>query len=204
MARLIYSAISSLDGYIEDRDGNFDWAMPDEEVHGFINNLERSAGTHLYGRRMYETLMVWETDPNLAAESPLLRDFAEIWQAADKIVYSKTLEAVSTRKTQMERNFNPTVIRQLKEAVEHDILIGGPELAAHAFRAGLIDECHLFLTPIIVGGGKQSLPDNVRLELELLEERRFGSSVVFLRYRTRQGRATYRTAGTVRVFRRCF
>jgi len=190
MARLIYSAISSLDGYIEDRNGKFDWAAPDEEVHRFINNLERSAGTHLYGRRMYETLMVWETDPNLAAESPLLRDFAEIWQAADKIVYSKTLEAVSTRKTQMERNFNPTVIRQLKEAVEQDILIGGPELAAHAFRAGLIDECHLFLTPIIVGGGKPALPDNVRLELELLEERRFGSGVVFLRYRTRQGRAT--------------
>ena len=190
MAQLIYSAISSLDGYIEDRDGNFDWAMPDEEVHRFINNLERRAGTHLYGRRMYETLMVWETDPNLAAESPLLRDFAEIWQAADKIVYSKTLEAVSTRNTQLERNFNPTVIRQLKETVEHDILIGGPDLAAHAFRAGLIDECHLFLTPIIVGGGKQSLPDNVRLELELLEERRFGSGVVFLRYRTRQGRAS--------------
>ena len=190
MARLIYSAISSLDGFIEDMEGNFDWAAPDEEVHRFINNLERSAGTHLYGRRMYETLIVWETDPNLAAESPLLRDFAEIWQAADKIVYSKTLEAVSTRKTQLERNFNPTVIRQLKEAVEHDILIGGPELAAHAFRAGLIDEYHLFLTPIIVGGGKPSLPDNVRLELELLEERRFGNGVVFLRYRTRQGRAT--------------
>ncbi len=188
MARLIYSAISSLDGYIEDRDGKFDWAAPDEEVHRFINNLERSAGTYLYGRRMYETMMVWETDPNLAAESPLMRDFAEIWQAADKIVYSKTLEAVSTRKTQLERNFDPEAIRQLKEAVEHDILIGGPELAAHAFRAGLIDECHLFLTPIIVGGGKQSLPDNVRLELELLEERRFGSGVVFLRYRTRQGR----------------
>ena len=190
MARLIYSAISSLDGYTEDMNGNFDWAAPDEEVHRFINNLERSAGTHLYGRRMYETLMVWETDPNLAADSPLTRDFAEIWQAADKIVYSRTLEAVSTRKTQMERNFNPEAIRRLKEAVEQDILIGGPELAAHAFRAGLIDECHLFLIPIIVGGGKPSLPDNVRLELELLEERRFGSGVVFLRYRTRQGRAT--------------
>jgi dihydrofolate reductase len=190
MAHLIYSAISSLDGYTEDMDGKFDWAAPDEEVHRFINNLERSAGTHLYGRRMYETLMVWETDPNLAGESPLLRDFAEIWQAADKIVYSKTLEAVSTRKTQMERNFDPEVIRQLKKTAEHDILIGGPELAAHAFRAGLIDECHLFLTPIIVGGGKRSLPGNVRLELELLEERRFGSGVVFLRYRTRQGKAT--------------
>ncbi|MEN4010443.1 MAG: dihydrofolate reductase family protein [Chloroflexota bacterium] len=189
MARLIYSAIASLDGYIEDMKGAFDWAAPDEEVHAFINNLERSAGTHLYGRRTYETLMVWETDPNLAAGSPLLRDFADIWQAAHKIVYSKTLQAVSTRKTQLERSFDPAVIRQLKQAVEADILIGGPNLAAHAFRAGLIDECHLFLTPIIVGGGKPSLPDNVRLELELLEERRFGSGVVFLRYRTCQGNA---------------
>ncbi len=189
MARLIYSAISSLDGYIEDVNGHFDWAAPDEAVHRFINDLERSAGTHLYGRRMYETLMVWETDPSLAAESPLLRDFAETWQAADKIVYSKTLAAVFTRKTQLERNFNPAVIQQLKAAVEQDILIGGPELAAHAFRAGLIDECHLFLTPIIVGGGKPALPDNVRLELELLEERRFDSGVVFLRYRTGQGNA---------------
>ena len=190
MADLIYSAISSLDGYIEDTDGKFDWAMPDEEVHRFINNLERAAGTHLYGRRMYETMMVWETDPNLAAESPLLRDFAEIWQAANKIVYSKTLETVSTRKTQIERNFDPEVIRQLKVATEHDILIGGPDLAAHAFRSGLIDECHLFLTPIIVGGGKRSLPNDVRLALDLLDERRFGNGMVFLRYRARQGRAT--------------
>ena len=156
----------------------------------FITNLIRADGTHLYGRRMYETMMVWETNPNLAGESPLMRDFAEVWQAADKIVYSRTLEAVSTRKTQIERNFNPEAIRRLKETVEQDILIGGPELAAHAFRSGLIDECHLFIIPIIVGGGKQSLPDNVRLELELLEERRFGSGVVFLRYRTRQGRAS--------------
>jgi dihydrofolate reductase len=190
MARLIYSALSSLDGYIEDRDGNFDWAMPDEEVHRFINNLERPVGTYLYGRRMYETMLVWETDPSFTAESPLLRDYAEIWQAADKIVYSKTLEAVSTRKTQIERNFDPEAIRQLKAAAGQDISIGGPGLAAHAFRAGLIDECHLFLTPIIVGGGKPSLPDNVRLELELLEERRFGNGMVYLRYRTRQGRAT--------------
>ena len=190
MARLIYSAISSLDGYTEDMEGNFDWAAPDEEVHRFINNLERTAGTHLYGRRMYETLMVWETDPNLAAESPLLREFAEMWQAANKIVYSRTLQAASTRKTQLERNFDPEAIRQLKETVEQDILIGGPELAAHAFRAGLIDECQLFITPIIVGGGKPALPDNVWLELELLEERRFGNGVVFLRYRARQGRTT--------------
>src|SRR5688500_10230044 len=148
MAHLIYSAISSLDGYTEDRDGKFDWAAPDEEVLRFINNLERAAGTYLYGRRMYETMMVWETNPNLAAASPLMQDFAEIWQAANKIVYSKTLETVSTPKTQLERTLDPEAIRQLKEAVEQDILIGGPELAAHAFRSGLIDECHLFLTPI--------------------------------------------------------
>lgn len=186
MARLIYSAISSLDGYTEDINGNFDWAAPDEEVMGFINDLERPAGTHLYGRRMYETLLVWETDPTLAAGSPIDRDYAKIWQAADKIVYSRTLQDVSTRKTNVERNFDPEAVRQLKESADHDILIGGPELAAQAFRAGLIDECQLFLTPIIVGGGKRSLPDNVRLELELLEERRFGSGVVFLRYRIKQ------------------
>src|SRR5512147_142100 len=134
MAHLIYSAISSLDGYTEDMDGKFDWAAPDEEVHRFINNLERATGTYLYGRRMYETMMVWETDPNLAADSPVTRDFAEMWQAADKIVYSKTLSAVSTHKTQIERNFNPETIQQLKKTAQHDILIGGPELAAHAFR----------------------------------------------------------------------
>ena len=187
MANLIYVANMSLDGYTEDKDGKFDWTDPSEEVEvfRFITNLVRATRTHLYGRRMYQTMMVWETNPNLAAESPLRRDFAEIWQAADKIVYSRTLEAVSTRKTQIERNFNPEAIRQLKEAVEQDILIGGPELPAHAFRAGLIDECHLFLVPIIVGGGKPALPANVRLELELLDERRFGNGAVFLRYRVR-------------------
>jgi dihydrofolate reductase len=185
MSLLIYSAISSLDGYIEDKDGNFDWAMPDEEVHRFINDLERTVGTYLYGRRMYEIMMVWETYPNLAADSPLTQDFAQIWQAATKIVYSKTLETASTRKTQIEQNFDPEAIQQLKKTVQHDIGIGGPELAAHAFRSGLIDECHLFLTPILVGGGKRALPDDVRLELELLEERRFGNGMVFLRYRIR-------------------
>ena len=191
MAHVIYIANLSLDGYTEDMDGKFDWTdHPDEEGFRFITNLVRATGSHLYGRRMYETMMVWETDPNLAAQSPLMRDFAEIWQAADKIVYSRTLETISTRKTQLERTFDPEAIRQLKEAVEHDILIGGPELAAHAFRAGLIDECHLFLLPIIVGGGKRALPDNVRLELELLEERRFGNGAVFLRYRTKQRKAT--------------
>ena len=187
MARLIYSALSSLDGYIEDREGNFDWAAPDEEVHEFINNLERPAGTHLYGRRMYETMKVWETDPGFAADSPLTSDFAEIWQSADKIVYSRTLESVSTRRTRLERAFDPEAIRQLKGSAGHDILIGGPELAAQAFRSGLVDECHLFLIPIIVGGGKRSLPEDVRTELELLEERRFANGTVFLRYRTRPG-----------------
>lgn len=190
MAHLIYTINTSLDGYIEDRDGKFDWTAPTEEYFRFITNLVRKAGTYLYGRRLYEAMMVWETDPNLAAESPLRRDFAEIWQAANKIVYSKTLETVSTRKTQLERSFDPEAIRRLKEAVDQDILIGGADLAAQAFRSGLIDECHLFLLPIIVGGGKKSLPDNVRLELELLDERRFGSGVVFLRYRTRQGKTT--------------
>ncbi len=190
MGRLIYVANLSLDSYTEDRDGNFNWTEPAEEVFRFITNLIRADGTHLYGRRMYETMMVWETNPNLAGESPLMRDFAEVWQAADKIVYSRTLAAVLTRKTRLERNFDPAAIRQLKEAVDHDILIGGPELAAHAFRSGLIDECQLFIIPIIVGGGKQALPDNVRLNLELLEEHRFGNGVVFLRYRISPGSGT--------------
>jgi dihydrofolate reductase len=188
MANLIYVANMSLDGYTEDKEGKFDWTEPSEEYFRFITNLVRVTRTHLYGRRMYESMMVWETDPNLAAESPLRRDFAEIWQAANKIVYSRTLETISTRKTQLERTFDPEVIRQLKAASEHDIMIGGPELAAHAFRAGLIDECQLFVIPILVGGGKSALPDNVRSELELLEERRFGNGTVFLRYRIRQGK----------------
>jgi dihydrofolate reductase len=190
MANLIFVANTSLDGFTEDKDGKFDWTEPSEELFGFVTNIVRAARTHLYGRRMYETMMVWETDPNLAAVSPLMRDFAEIWQAANKIVYSRTLETISTRKTQLEQTFAPEAIRQLKATVEHDILIGGPELAAHAFRAGLIDECHLFLIPILVGGGKSALPGNVRMELELLAERRFRNGTVYLRYRTRQGRAT--------------
>jgi dihydrofolate reductase len=190
MANLIYVVNLSLDGYSEDKDGKFDWTDPDGEAFRFITDIVRTMHTHLYGRRMYEAMMLWETDPNLAAQSPLTRDFAETWQAANKIVYSKTLETVSTRKTQLERTFDPEAIRQLKEAAEQDILIGGPELAAHAFRAGLIDECHLFLIPIIVGGGKSALPDNVQLELKLLEERPFSNGTVFLRYQAKQGRAT--------------
>jgi dihydrofolate reductase len=190
MANLIYVANTSLDGYTEDKDGKFDWTEPSEEYFRFITNLVRATRTHLYGRRMYESMMVWETDPNLAAESPLRRDFAEIWQAANKIVYSRTLEAASTRQTKIERNFDPEAIRRLKESVEQDIHIGGAELAAQAFRSGLIDECHLFLLPVTVGGGKPCLPEHVRLDLELLEERRFGNGDVFLRYRTKQGKAT--------------
>jgi dihydrofolate reductase len=185
MAKLIYSAITSLDGYIEDQDGNFDWAAPDAEVHAFINDLERSPGTYLYGRRMYETMVGWETDPSLAEQSPLMRDFAEIWQAADKVVYSTSLESASTARTRIEREFDAEAVRQMKESAERDLIVGGPELAAHAFQAGLVDECHLFLTPIIVGGGKPALPDKVRLKLELLDERRFGNGTVFLHYRTR-------------------
>ena len=188
MANLIYSAIASLDGFIEDASGSFDWAAPDEEVHRFINDLERPAGTYLFGRRMYETMMVWETEPSLAADSQILRDYAEIWQAADKIVYSRTLEAPSTSKTRIERVFDPEEIRKLKAAAGHDILIGGPGLATHAFRAGLIDECHVFLVPVSVGCGKKFLPDNIRLEMELLEDRRFGNGMVFLRYQVRQTR----------------
>jgi dihydrofolate reductase len=190
MGRLIYAINASLDGYMEDADGKLDWSMPDEEIHRYFNDLERSASTSLYGRRMYETMMVWETDPSLAADSPVTKDFAEAWQAAEKIVYSRTLKAVSTRKTRLEREFDPEAIRQLKAASANDILIGGPGLAAHAFRAGLIDECDLFLYPIIVGGGKPSLPADVRLELELLEERRFGNGTIHVRYRAKQARST--------------
>jgi dihydrofolate reductase len=184
MAKLIYSAITSLDGYVADEDGNFDWAAPDEEVHSFVNDLERSVGTYLYGRRIYETMVYWETAHTLPHQPPVVEDFAEIWQAADKIVYSKTLETVSSARTRIERDFDPEAIRQLKASAGRDISVGGPDLAAQAIRAGTVDEYHLFLTPIVVGGGKQSLPDNVRLKLELLDERRFGGGVVHLHYRT--------------------
>jgi dihydrofolate reductase len=185
MAKLIYSAISSLDGYIADEDGNFDWAVPDEEVHAFINDLERPVATYLYGHRMYETMVGWETDPTLAEQSPLMRDFAEIWQAADKIVYSRTLEAVSTARTRIERDFDPEAVRQMKASAGRDISVSGPDLAAQAFRAALVDECYLIVTPIVVGGGKRSLPKDVRLKLELLDERRFDNGMVYLHYRTR-------------------
>jgi dihydrofolate reductase len=188
MAKLIYLMIASLDGYVADEEGNFDWAAPDEEVHAFINDLDRPVGTYLYGRRMYETMAGWETDPTLADQSPLMRDFAEIWQAADKIVYSKTLETVSTAKTRIERDFDPEAVRQMKALAGRDLIVGGPELAAQAFKAGLVEECHLFVAPMVVGGGKRSLPKDVRLKLELLDERSFASGMVYLHYRTRRTR----------------
>ena len=184
MAKLIYAAITSLDGYIEDEDGNFDWAAPDEEVFTFVSDLERPIGTYLYGRRMYETMVYWETLPTAADQMPVERDFAELWRAADKIVYSTTLESVSSARTRIERDFNPEAVRQWKATAVRDITVAGPDLAAQAMKAGLVDECHLFFTPIVVGGGKQALPNNVRLKLELLDERHFGNGVVHLHYRT--------------------
>jgi dihydrofolate reductase len=167
-------------------DGNFDWAEPDEEVHTFVNDLERPVGTYLYGRRMYEVMVAWETMPNLADQPPFVQDFAEIWRAADKIVYSKTLETVSSARTRLEREFDPEAVCRLKAAVGRDISVGGSDLASQAIKAGLVDECHLCVFPIVVGGGTRSLPNNVRLKLELLDERRFGSGVVHLHYRTRE------------------
>jgi dihydrofolate reductase len=184
MAKLIYFAITSLDGYVADEEGNFDWAMPDEEVFSFVNDFERPVGTYLYGRRLYEMMVGWETAHARAGQSPLMLDFAQIWQAADKIVYSKTLETASTAKTRIERDFDPEAVRQMKMRARHDITVGGPDLAAQAIKAGLVDECHLIVSPIVVGGGKPSLPNDVRLKLELLDERRFGNGVVHLHYGT--------------------
>ncbi len=185
MAKLIYSAITSLDGYIADENGNFDWAEPDEEVHTFVNDLERPIGTYLYGRRMYEVMSVWEALPALTRQPPYVQDFAQIWQAADKIVYSGTLQTTSTARTRIERDFDPEVVRQMKATAARDITVGGPGLAAQAIKAGLVDECHLFIAPIVVGSGNPSLPSHVRLRLELLDERRFGNGTVYLRYRVK-------------------
>jgi dihydrofolate reductase len=185
MANLIYSTIMSLDGYIADKDGNLGWAAPEEEVHAFVNDLERKVGSYLYGRRMYEVMRYWETAHALTDLPPVEQDYAQIWRAADKVVYSRTLETVSSTRTRIERSFDPEAVRQMMAHAERDISVGGPDLAAQAFRAGLVDECHLFVTPVVVGGGKRSLPRNVRLELELLNERRFGGGVVHLHYSTR-------------------
>ena len=185
MAKLIYSAITSLDGYVADEYGNFDWAAPDEEVHTFVNDLERPVGTYLYGRRMYEVMVYWETAHTIADQPDFVQDFAEIWQAADKIVYSKTLETVSSARTRIERDFDPDPVRQLKARARSDISVGGPDLAAQGIKAGLVDEWHLFVAPVVVGAGTQAFPNDVRVKLDLLDERRFGNGTVHLHYRTR-------------------
>ena len=178
MSRLIYAAIASLDGYVADEHGRWDWSEPDAEVHAAVNDLMRPAGTHLYGRRMYEVLVAWETvdDPD-----PVIRDFAEVWRAADKVVYSRTLAEVSSARTRIERELDPEAVRRMKE--DRDVIVGGPELAGQAMAAGLVDDIHLFLSPVVVGAGKRALPDGVRLSLELASERRFGNGVVHLHYR---------------------
>lgn len=186
MARLVYSAIGSLDGYVADADGAFDWSAPGEEVHAFVNDLERSAGTHLLGRRMYEVLAVWDEPEMLEDDHPVMRDFAATWQAADKVVYSSTLPAASTRRTRLERAFDPVAVRALVAGAEADVTIGGPTLAAEAFRAGLVDEVHLFLNPVLVGGGTPALPQGVRIDLELVDEHRFADGVVHLHHRVRR------------------
>ncbi len=183
MAKLIYSAITSLDGYVADDKGDFDWAQPDEEVHTFINDLERSVGTHLLGRRMHEVLVVWDT-LDVADQPPYIRDFADMWRAADKVVYSTTLPAVSSGRTRIEPSFDAEAIRRWKAEAERDIAVGGPNLAAHALQAELVDEIHWFTVPVVVGGGLPVFPDGIRLQLDLLDERRFGNGTVYLRYRT--------------------
>ena len=183
MAKLIYSALMSVDGYISDEQGNFDWAAPDEEVHQYFNDHERDVGTHLYGRRLYETMVYWETADTLPESSEIELDYARVWKAADKVVYSRTLETVSSERTRIEREFDHDAVRRMKAESERDISIGGAELAGQALVAGLVDELHVFATPVLVGGGARALPDSARLNLELLGERRFGNGTVHLHYR---------------------
>jgi dihydrofolate reductase len=185
MGRLIYSAIASLDGYVADEDGRFDWSAPDEEVHAFVNDQERPIGTYLYGRRLYDVMAVWQTMPDGPDESPAVRDYAAIWRAADKVVYSRTLEAPRTPRTRIERELDPAAVRALKDAAAADLSVGGPELAGQLLRAGLVDEVGLYLSPVVVGGGNPALPAGLRLGLELLDQRRFANGVVHVRYATR-------------------
>jgi dihydrofolate reductase len=184
VAPLVYTAIASLDGYVADEDGRFEWSAPDAEVHAFVNDLERPVGTYLYGRALYDVMKVWQT---LDDPEPEMRDFAEIWRAADKIVYSTTLEEVASERTRIEREFDPSAVRSMKDAAGRELSVGGPHLAAQALKAGLVDEVRLFLNPVIIGGGNAALPDGLRADLELLEERRFGNGVVYVRYRVATG-----------------
>jgi dihydrofolate reductase len=182
MARLIYGPLASLDGFVADENGNFDWAMPDEEVHSSVNDLQRTIGTFLLGRRMYEVLVAWETLPT-EGEPDVVRDFAELWHATDKVVFSSTLKTPSSKRTRIETDFEPDAIRRLKESAAKDISIAGPHLAAEAFHAGLVDEVYLYLAPVVVGAGNRALPEGVRVNLELQDERRFHSGFVLLHYR---------------------
>ncbi|HEX6399670.1 MAG TPA: dihydrofolate reductase family protein [Actinomycetota bacterium] len=184
MAKLIYAAIMSLDGYVADTDGRFDWSAPDEEVHAFVNDMERPIGTYLLGRRMYEVLVAWET-MDTTGEPSTIEDYARIWRAAEKIVYSRSLDAVTGARTRLERSFDPAVVREMKASAGRDISVGGPDLGAQAIREGLVDEIQLFLSPVVVGGGTRALPDGVRVDLELVDERRFGNGTVYVRYRNR-------------------
>jgi dihydrofolate reductase len=183
MAKLTYTTITSLDGYIEDESGGFEWAEPDPEVHAFINDLERPVGTYLYGRRTYETMAVWQTLGRGPDAPPEEADYAEVWRAADKVVYSRTLDAVSTPRTRLEREFDPETVRRLTDAADRDVGVSGPGLAQHAFAAGLVDEVDVFLFPVVVGAGKQGLPRGLRLDLKLLDQRRFANGVVYMHYR---------------------
>ncbi len=183
MAKLIYSVLASLDGYVEDADGGFEWAAPDEQVHTAVNDLERRVGTYLYGRRMYEVMAAWETMDTGPDQAAAMRDYAGIWRSAEKVVYSRTLETVSTANTRIERDFDPARVRAMKESASRDITVGGPELAAAALTAGLVDEILLFFVPVIIGGGKPALPAGLRLNLELLNERRFTNGTMLLHYR---------------------
>ncbi len=186
MANLIYGVIASFDGYIEDQDGSFDWAVPDARVHRFVNEIERPVGTYLYGRRMYEVMVAWESDELFADGPAHEREYADIWRAADKIVYSRSLTAVSSARTSLQREFDLEAVRQMKASAERDIGIAGPELAAHAIRADLVDEYYFLIAPVVVGSGKPAFPADARVELELTEERRFDNGMVYLRYRTRR------------------
>ncbi len=183
MAKLMYITNVSLDGYIEDAQGSFQWSEPDEEAFAFITDLIRPVGTWLYGRRLYETMAVWETDETLAAQSDLMADFAEAWKAGEKVVYSTTLRDVSTARSRLERSFDPGSVRDMKRSATGDLAVGGANLAAQAFKGGLVDECHLFIHPVLVGGGKPAMPRDVRARLELMDERRFTNGIVYLRYR---------------------
>ena len=186
MARLVYSVLTSLDGYVVDADGGFEWAAPDEEVHTFVNDQERTVGTYLYGRRMYDVMSVWQDmapDGQAEAEPGVVRDYAQVWRAADKVVFSRTLDEVRTPRTRLEHDFDPQRVRELVATADRDVSVGGPTLAAEALRAGLVDELHQFLTPVVVGGGTSWLPDGLRLDLELLDEHRFRGGVVHLHHR---------------------